>query len=279
MRAIVVVLMLCISPFIAAAQKVVLYADDAYPPYSFSEQGQARGLYAQILRKAFSRMPDYEVRIEPKPWKRALKALERGEVMAIYPPYWHPQTRPFIWPYSVALFEETVAVHCHFQRSPSGPGARWPEAFQGLRISQTGGYDQGGEHYKHLLEGGHLTEVYARSTELNVLMMAKGRSDCFLNDRLSTRLELKRLQNSVKDDAVLAELMQIRDTATVSQQAVYVGFNQQFAARYPYWQDFFEQLNDRLLEMHGTGEIYQMAKDYVQQQTQCPQCSYLLRQP
>ena len=279
MRAIAVVLMLCISPFIAAAQKVVLYADDAYPPYSFSEQGQARGLYAQILRKAFSRMPDYEVRIEPKPWKRALKALERGEVMAIYPPYWHPIRRPFMWPYSVPLFEESVAVYCHKQRWQAQFNARWPEDFQGLRISVTSGYDIGGKRYRRLIDSGHITEVNARSTELSLLMLAKGRSDCLLNDRLSTRLELKRLQSALSDTAVLAELALLQDVATVSKQAAFVGFNKQFAARYPYWQDFFEQLNDRLLEMHGRGEIYQIAKDYVQQQTQCPECSYLLRQP
>lgn len=279
MQAIAVLLMLCISSFAAAAQTVVLYADDAYPPYSFSVNGQAQGLYAQILRKAFSRMPDYVVRIEPKPWKRALKALERGEVMAIYPPYWHPLNRPYMWPYSVALFEESVAVYCHQQRWQVQHDADWPEAFHNIRVSVTSGYDIGGKRYKQLVSRGQITEVNVRSVELSLLMLAKGRSDCVLNDRLSTRLELKRLQSTLTDTEALAELAQLQDVATVSKQAAFVGFNQQFAARYPYWQDFFEQLNDRLLEMHGQGEIYQIAKDYVQEQTQCPQCSYLLRQP
>jgi|GEM_PF-4324324 polar amino acid transport system substrate-binding protein len=52
-------LLLTIATRAQAAQPidVVVYADEAYPPYSYAEKGEARGIYAEIFRKAFAQMP------------------------------------------------------------------------------------------------------------------------------------------------------------------------------------------------------------------------------
>ncbi|MCJ8169383.1 substrate-binding periplasmic protein [Atopomonas sediminilitoris] len=263
----------------AAVQDVLLYADDGYPPYSFSENGEASGFYALILRRAFSRMPNYRVTLQPMPWKRALKAVEQGDVMGMYPPYWHPTARPYMWPYSVPLFEESVALFCHPEHLNTQKSLHWPDSFAGLRIGVNTGYDLGGERYKALRQREAIHEINARSTELSLMMLAKGRSDCYLNDRLSTRLEIERFNHSQLDPALLKRTQQLLDVLTVSKQATYVGFTRRQRDRYPYLQDFLEQLNDQLLTMHGNGEIYQLAKDYVHHYTLCPSCNYLLREP
>ena len=53
--------------------KVLVYGDDAYPPYSYAENGIARGIYSDILRRVFEDMPGYKIKIVPIPWKRGLK--------------------------------------------------------------------------------------------------------------------------------------------------------------------------------------------------------------
>ncbi|WP_315983755.1 hypothetical protein [Aliamphritea spongicola] len=58
--------------------EVTIYADDSYPPYSYVENNILKGLYTRILSTAFSRMPDYRVRLMPVPWKRGLMLLEKA---------------------------------------------------------------------------------------------------------------------------------------------------------------------------------------------------------
>ena len=87
--------------------EVTVYADADYPPYSYQEGGKARGIYADIMQKAFSRMSGYRVTIVPVPFKRGLAYLESGKGFALYPPYYWPAERPYIKTYSVPILEET----------------------------------------------------------------------------------------------------------------------------------------------------------------------------
>jgi len=78
---------------------VEIYADDSYPPYSYNEGGELKGIYTEILKKAFSRMEGYKVKINAVPWKRALSYIERGKGFAIYPPYHRVEDRPYMHTY------------------------------------------------------------------------------------------------------------------------------------------------------------------------------------
>ena len=68
--------------------KVLVYGDDSYPPYSYGEEGVAKGIYSDILRRVFEEMPGYEVKLVPIPWERGLKMLKVGQGLALYPPYY-----------------------------------------------------------------------------------------------------------------------------------------------------------------------------------------------
>ena len=43
---------------VGAETEVVVYSDDNYLPYAYKEGGQARGIYTEILKKAFARMEE-----------------------------------------------------------------------------------------------------------------------------------------------------------------------------------------------------------------------------
>jgi len=48
----------------ASKQEVTIFVDDAYNPYSFKNAaGEAEGIYIDILKTAFSRMPEYSVNL------------------------------------------------------------------------------------------------------------------------------------------------------------------------------------------------------------------------
>ena len=59
-------------------QEVLVYGDINYPPYSFEDEGQPKGIYVDILRSAFAKMRDYDVTIKMIPWKRGLEYIKKG---------------------------------------------------------------------------------------------------------------------------------------------------------------------------------------------------------
>jgi polar amino acid transport system substrate-binding protein len=72
----------------AADIPVTIYADAGYQPYSYAgKDGQAAGLYAEIVKVAFARMHGYRIDIKPVPWKRGMAMLKNGTAFALYPPY------------------------------------------------------------------------------------------------------------------------------------------------------------------------------------------------
>lgn len=69
----------------AKPQRVTIFADDAYPPYSYAENGRAVGIYPEILRAADVLMTEFEIELQPIPWRRGLKLLEAGRIFALLP--------------------------------------------------------------------------------------------------------------------------------------------------------------------------------------------------
>jgi len=55
------------APMLQAKTAVTVYCDNNYPPYSYVENGETRGIYVEVLTKAFSRMEAYEVTIIAEP--------------------------------------------------------------------------------------------------------------------------------------------------------------------------------------------------------------------
>ena len=93
---------------VSAAQKIVLYGDDDYAPYSYVEGGQFKGMYVEILKKAAQKLaPEYEVELQPRPWTRALAELQKGYAFALFPPGMKNE-RAYIKPYSVPLDRKSV---------------------------------------------------------------------------------------------------------------------------------------------------------------------------
>lgn len=90
---------------------MVILCDAGYPPYSYAEGDEAKGLYTDILRAAFKRMPGYRVDIRPMPWARGLAEVASGRAFALFPPYYRPSERPWM-DYSRPMLKEKVVVLC-----------------------------------------------------------------------------------------------------------------------------------------------------------------------
>jgi polar amino acid transport system substrate-binding protein len=245
-------------PVIPPSIDVVVYADESYPPYSYAENGELKGIYPAIFAKAFERMPGYHVTIKPVAWKRGLMLLETGTGFALFPPYLRPQERPYM-SYSEPVMAEQVSVFCS-DRIAAQKRNNWPQDFYGLRIGMNNGFLVGGEAFQQAVKDGKLSMDTSPGSRSSLLKLLLGRIDCYINDRLSILWELER----IKAEGLYEEgSKKIIEVAPVRQELAYLGYTERDGGRFSYKADFNRQLNAVLLEMKKKGEIQKIAESIL----------------
>ena len=239
---------------------VTVLCDANYPPYSYAENGEAKGLYSDILRAAFARMPAYRVNISPTPWPRGLAAVEKGTAFALFPPYYRPLERPWM-DYSKPILQETVVAFVRSDLAQQRAMDDFPTAYTGLRIGLNRGFNIiASPRYKSMLATGQLTQSFATDNRTNLLKLRRKRIDVYINDRLSILWELRQMGN----EGLLVSSGQgwLTEGATLSSEHGHLGYTRINEQAYPYKQDFMQQLDQALLALEHDGSIALLTQHY-----------------
>ncbi|MDO8048745.1 MULTISPECIES: ABC transporter substrate-binding protein [unclassified Janthinobacterium] len=243
--------------FIAAGARagtavpLVIYGDDDYPPYSYVENGQLKGIYTEIVREAAQSMPQYAVQLRPVPWKRGLLMLQTGEAFALYPPYSWRSERPYVR-YSVPLLMEQLVVLCNQDVLARRKLRQWPADYGGLHIGVNAGFLPGDAGLMASLRAEKIVLDPAKGTRTNLLKLMRGRIDCYVSDRLSAQWELQRIR---REGPPGTPMQAIEETAQLASQQGHLGFTAQRPAAYPYRDDFIAQFNAAIVRMQNSGAI------------------------
>ncbi|WP_159737111.1 substrate-binding periplasmic protein [Vibrio atypicus] len=240
-------------------KQVVIYGDDSYPPYSYHVNGEAKGIYTEILKVVFSQMDGYSIKIKPIPWKRGLKLLELGRGFALYPPYYYADQRFFISPYSEPILDEQVVVFCRQESIQGRKTANWPEDYFGLTIGINEAFSLGGEAFWDAVAQNKIRTLSAKGNELSLIALYEKQSDCYINDKLSVLWALEDLKISRK----VPPNWELVETAMVSHEQGYLGFTNVNPLMYPYKSDFVAQFNSHLKRLKQDGTIDKLISDYL----------------
>jgi polar amino acid transport system substrate-binding protein len=240
--------------------EVTILCDAGYPPYSYAEGDQAKGLYHDILRAAFARMPEYRVHIRPVPWARGLAELAKGRAFALYPPYFRPGERPWM-DYSRPILREKLVVFVRTEVARTLQDGRFPQAYGGLRIGQNSGFiNIPDQDYQAMLAKGELRQIYSKDNRTNLAMLYRGRLDAYINDRRAVLWELERMQH----DGVFGGkgIDWVVEGPWLSGEEGHLGYTRVNAAAYPYKSDFKRRLDAILADLEREGSIVRLAKRY-----------------
>jgi polar amino acid transport system substrate-binding protein len=236
-----------------SAERVVLYGDSAYPPYSFVEDGQFKGIYVDILRKAAERLaPTYAVELLPVPWKRGLLYLKSGEGFALFPPGLKRE-RDYIQAYSVPLYRETVAVFCNDKVMQSNP-QRFPEDFAGLTMGINTGFLLS-DRLVQAAKAGVVKLEEAPNNEANLRKITLQRIDCYVSDRgaaLYTAKQMRAAEAGFK--------IELHETAILSGEDTFIGYSG--IANPPYKDDFIKRMDAVLTTLKRDGEFAKIINSY-----------------
>jgi polar amino acid transport system substrate-binding protein len=249
------ILMLFPSLLLAKPIDVIIYVDDAYPPYSFIEGTKAKGIYIDILNAAFSTMPGFSVNLEPIPWQRGKEMMALGKGFALVPPYFHGHDWPYLYPYSMPFYVENVVVACT-NAAAKTHREQWPNDYRGLVIGNVSGYDGwGGKAFDDMVKANSIELHELQSSETLIRMLHKNRLDCIMieNGALSYLLQKNQLS---KDN--------IKITARIGDDAVYIGYSAIAInnKKYPYSTAFQKAFDSAIYRMKKTGEIQRIMKTY-----------------
>jgi polar amino acid transport system substrate-binding protein len=222
---------------------VTILADDDYPPYSYLENGELKGIYVDLLKRASAKLQlDYYVKIVPMPWKRALLIVDQGGVVGIIPPYLRYDARPYISSYSPALGTEFVVTYCHESidleraldlKSPSN---------KRLHIGINAGYLILNQSYKKAIAKGRIRIWENKSTEINVIKLLTRKVDCYVNARKAILYELNKIK---KSNPQLSTIV-VTEKDEIGQQTAHIGFSRN--SNFPQKKDFIKRMNASLLD-------------------------------
>lgn len=236
----------------AATTEVIIYSDDSYNPYAYSDKnGKALGIYTQIIKEAFESIPEYKLKIVPLPWKRAMMSLKMKEVIAVYPPYYRPNERPFIGEYSEPILTENIVVVAR-KNHENDKRKLWPKDWLDKKIGIfLGTIDIAGPELAKAFRNKEVSVVETKGNEENLLKLGRGEIDVYVNDRIAIFHTLKNLK---KKKMWPKNFSEIEEVAVVSSEQGYLAFSKP-DPKFPYQKDLVSKFNKVIKKMKKDNRI------------------------
>lgn len=248
-----------LSAYANDIQKVMILADESYPPYSFLENGVLKGIYIDIIKESAKLMSSkYEVSIIAVPWKRGLLEIKEGRALAILAPYIHQNKRPYIWPYSIAIMTEHVVAHCH----KGVPLLEYLEQ-SNLKISPpinigiNAGYLILNKELQQAKNSESIMVRENKSTLSNIMKLYSKRIDCYLNDRLSTEWEMSQIpkQKSI-------HFNHIHEMLSVMSKTAHIGYTNNKNHKFPFKNDFVIKMDHAISTIMSSKKYTNIIESY-----------------
>jgi polar amino acid transport system substrate-binding protein len=260
----IVLLIVCQITFYASALvakpiEVELLMDRNYKPYSYSENGKSKGMYAEIVEAAFSLMPNYSVKLTAVNWSEGKKRIQRGEALGLVGAYFHAHDWPYMYPYSIAFAQETVITICH-EKVLGQTREQWPEDYKGLLVGNIEGYDgwlndqvrsENNTKYVNFLE--------VPTIDIALQMVGMGSLDCALFESAAFSYAMNQY-GTQHQNGFSAPII----TSEVSVNTLHLGYSRKaiIENKYPYAFEFQQAFDVAIFQLERSGKAGLIRKKY-----------------
>ncbi|WP_422376581.1 substrate-binding periplasmic protein [Roseibium sp.] len=244
----------------APKPQVDILVDDGYPPFSFEQDGAPAGIYIEVLKALIERLPDYDIRLQPVPWDRGKKMMETGSGFALAPAFFHGHDWPYLHPYSLPFYVETIRVMCQEPVLRDGRRRVWPQDFQNLSVGNVKGYDGwGGRAFREMIADRKISYFEAPTSRSLIKMGLAGRIDCLLMEETAFDIELARIRKTSNRRG-----MELLKGPVSNSDPVYVGYSRpaREQGKFPFRYDFMQALDSQIYLMQTSGEIRKIIEEH-----------------
>lgn len=264
MKLIFMILLLISTSLSVAGEdiEVTVHVDDAYKPFSFMHEGRAKGMYIDVLRAAFSKMDGFNVKMKPIPWNRGKKMMETGKQFALTPTFFHAHDWPYLYPYSLPFYTETIIAVCT-EKTLKQARPHWPDDYKGLIVGNVAGFDGwGGSKFRALVKQAKIHYIEAQSTDALIQMIPRGHADCIMIENRAFDYEYRRLKSSAAyNENSHSKLIK---GAIIGTDPVYIGYSEAAikSGKHTYAYDFRKAFDAAIYQMNKSGEVEDIMSAY-----------------
>ena len=228
-----------------ASQIIELAGDMNYPPYSYKKDGQAQGVYVDIIKIAFNKMPQYDVEFKMTAYKRAIALTKKGKVVGFFPPYYSKERTSWT-KFSEPILGETTIVFA--KKDTLKNKTKYPEDFIGNTVCLNRGFNQallGGFKLKQMIKNKKIRLIEANSNKDCLVRVKRGMADFYINDQLIDISHFPSIKKGMKVKANFG----------------HVGFTLK-TKKYPFINDLQQKFNTAIKQMKSDGTIYTILQKY-----------------
>ena len=230
---------------------ITIIGDRNYAPYSYEKDGIATGLYVDILQAVFSHLEDHQVTLKMEPWKRGLSMIKEGTKLAIFPPYYWSEKRPYISEYSEPIYKEQVVSICNKQRLRS-TDMKWPIDYQGFKVGTNRGFLAPGPEFFKLVDQDKITLVETQNSDTALRLLSLKRIDCYVNSKLTIQWSINNLERNVLHRNLSENLAY---TSIISENNAYIGYSKAYLEKNSSDRGFISEVDQIIRDMKDKGEL------------------------
>jgi len=238
-------LMLTINMLLFAGQIVELAGDKDYPPYSYSENGIAKGVYVDIIKSIFSKIDGYDVKFNMMAWKKAQTMVKKGKVVGFFPPYYSDERATWVSFSKPILNERTVIFATkEFLKKKK----KFPNDFYGTTVCLNRGftpYVMGGVSFEKAVKDKKIILAETSKNKDCLNRIKRGLADFYINDQLID----------------ISNFSTIKRGLDVKSNAGHIGFTLK-NKKYPFINDLHSKIDKVIIKMRKNGEIEKILKTY-----------------
>jgi len=229
---------------LSAVQTVELLGDKAYPPYSYIEDGIAKGVYVEIIQAAVDKIPEYNVKFKMIAWNRSITLVKKGKAIGFFPPY-HSEERTKWTKFSEPILAEKSNIYALSKTLKNR--SNFPEDFFGLTVCLNKGFTlmTGGVKMKQAIENNDMKLVYGKNNKACLGRVFRGVADLYVNDQLIDISEFSDIKRGLK----------------ATENFGHIGFTLK-KEKYDYIDDFEKKFNAVIKKMKQSGEIDKILKKH-----------------
>lgn len=192
MKALITLILLLNTLF--ATTTIKLVGDKGYPPYSYIDGATPKGVYVDILKSAFDKLPNYKLDIEMVAWKKAQVLVQKNKVDGFFPPY--PNEERTKWTeFSAPILKESIVVFA--KESTLKDKKEFPKDYYGLTLCVNRSFsvlNLGGEALVEALKEQKIKLKEASDNSRCLDQLSKDKVDFYLNDQLIHINEYKNIK-------------------------------------------------------------------------------------
>ncbi|MBN2782657.1 MAG: transporter substrate-binding domain-containing protein [Campylobacterales bacterium] len=238
-------LLLFVAKALFASVVVEIVGDKNYPPYSYEESGEARGVYVDIIKSAFEKIDGYDVKFNMTAFKRAKELVKSGKAVAFFPPYYNEERTKWT-KFSEPILAERSIVFAKSETLKNN--VDFPKDFYGLTLCMNRGFNieaVGGSELNDAVESKKINFIEANDNKACLSRVVRGMADFYVNDELID----------------ISNFVDIKRGLKVKENFGHVGFTLN-DKDYPYLKDFQKKFDKVIIQMKKDHEIEEIVKKY-----------------